>query len=271
MLIAQPIAFPPEGDNPVTFYANFAGKLQPNWDPASGLDVWLADSSEIARLHAPLRSAIRFVPTGTELNGAVTTENVLRLQTWPTSFPELKRVLGPATPAEVHFLNVDDTAVRTAVEPLFAALGKSEAAVGEFMSGGGLLKVETGTTVGAAAVGSTPPSSTVPKRVHMSVFGATGELLNTIDFLSRAADHAGVDKSIHPLLSQLDLNGWIEVIALSSEGTPLSSEPYELFLGDATSRTGTTDAEGRVYETGIPPGRWGIDFLNHPSFALEGE
>lgn len=263
-----PIAVPPEGSDPVIFYGTFSGKISASWTPTTDLVVWLDASPDIARLHTPMKAAMRFVPTGTELDGTPTTADTLILQTWPTDYVNAKQELTAAIPSVIQIENVDGSAVRAAVRTLFTAIGRDEAAVDNFMAGDGLLKVDAGTDIGAAAAGSGAPSPATPNQVKIHLYDGEGQTVNPVQFFSEVADQAGIDKTLHPLLSQLDLEGWIEVVVVSMSGTPLVSEPFDLYFSDGTTRSGTTDSEGRIFETSIPPGPWGVDIPNHPSFEI---
>lgn len=266
--LSMPLAVVPAGDDPATIYAGFAGKMMPSWSPSDGLIVWVAAENNIARLHAPTKSAMRFAPAGASVGGVPLALDTLLLQTWPTTYVGIKNAIKTSVPSEIRFENVDAMAVRNSVTPLFTAIGRSNAAVDAFMAGDGLLRVTAGIAIGAAAPTDDAPSAAVPNRVRILMFDSFGAPLNALQFFSNAADYAGIDKTQHPLLSQLDLDGWIEVVVLDTSGTPLSGEQYALYLSDGTNRTGTTDASGRIYETGIPAGGWAIDIPNQPSFEL---
>lgn len=266
---SMPVAVPPSGSDSAAFYGGFAGKLRASWTPAEGLIVWVAAEANIARLHAPVKAALRFAPAGASVGGTRIEVNTLFLQTWPTAYTALKAAIRSPVPTEIRFENPDTAAVRNAVQPLFTALGRAQPAVDAFMRGEGLLRVAAGTAIGAAAAaGAGAPSPATPNRVRILLFNSAGAALNPVQFFSDAADHARVDKVRHPLLSQLDLNGWLEVIAADASGSPLADEPYELFLGDGTTRRGRTDANGRIFEQRIPAGGWGLDLTNHPAFTL---
>jgi hypothetical protein len=266
--LSMPVAVVPVGDDPATFYAGFAGKMTPSWSPSDGLIVWAAAEIDIARLHAPTKAAMRFAPAGTSVGGAPLASDSLLLQTWPTTYVDIKNAIKASVPSEIRFENVAAATVRNSVTPLFTAIGRSSVAVDAFMAGDGLLRVTAGTAIGAAAPAAGAPSAAVPNRVKILMFDGFGASLNALQFFSNAADHAGVDKTQHPMLSQLDLDGWIEVEVLDTSGTRLSGEQYALYLSDGTLRTGTTGASGQIYETGIPAGGWAIDLPNQPSFEF---
>lgn len=269
--LSMPVAVPPSGADPATFYATFAGRLTALWQPATGLSVWLAADPLIARLHAPMKSAMRFAPAGALVGGNPIPVDTVFLQTWPVAYPSIKSALQSAVPSEIRMGNVDPMAVRDSVTPVFSAIGRSNAAVDAFMAGNGLLLVEAGTAIGAAASEQSPPSPATPNRVQIEAFDASGAVLNSVQFFSKAAEHSGVDQSLHPLLSQLSQNDWVEIIVLDESGAPLAGEPYVLYLGDGTSRTGFTDAVGRIFETSIPPGSWGLDLPNNPAVVVQTE
>lgn len=268
---ALPIAVPPEGTDPLTFYGTFSGKISASWTPATALVVWLDASPDIARLHAPMKAAMRFVPTGTELHGAPAPADILILQTWPIDYARAKEELAGVIPSVIQIENVDRPAVRAAVSTLFTAIGRNEAAVDSFMTGDGLLKVGAGIDIGAAAPGSGAPSPATPNKVTIRLYDGEGQEANPVQFFSEAAEQAGIDGSAHPLLSLLDTQGWIELVITDAAGTPLAGEPFDLFFSDGTTRSGATDGDGRIFETSVPPGPWGLDLLNHPSFEIVSE
>src|SRR6266508_2443022 len=217
-----PIAVPPEGSDPATFYATFSGKISATWTPATDLIVWLDASPDIARLHAPMKAAMRFVPSGSDLNGSPANSDTLVLQTWPTDYANAKQELTAAIPSVIQIENVERTVVRTAVQTLYTALGRNEAAVDSFMNGDGLLKVDAGAEIGMAAAGSGPPSPATPNQVTLHLYSGDGSRANPVQFFSEAADQAGIDKTMHPLLTQLDLEGWIEVMVVDISGSTLA-------------------------------------------------
>jgi hypothetical protein len=267
--LSMPLAVPPTGADLAVFYATFAGRLTPSWSPATGLTVWVAADASIARLYAPLKAAIRFLPVGTLVAGNPTTTNTLVLQTWPAAYVPVKEALQSAVPSEIRMENVDPVTVRNAVTPLFSAIGRMRAAVDSFMLGNGLLLVESGTPIGAAAAAAGPPAPATPNQVRFIAFDPSGAALNPVQFFSEAAEASGIDKTAHPLLSQLNLHGWADIVALDDSDAPLAGEPYVLYLADGTTRVGSTDASGRIFESGIPAGRWGLDLPNHPGFLKQ--
>ena len=264
----MPLAVVPVGTDPATYYASFSGKLTPSWSPSEGLVVWVAAENEISGLYAPIKAAMRFAPAGTTIGDTTLATDSILLQTWPTTYITLKRAFPSPVPSEIRIENVDAAVVRTMVSVLFAALGRTTAAVDGFMRGEGLLKVDAGAPIGTAAAATGAPSPTTPNKVKIVMSDAAGNSLNPIQFLSDASDHAGIDSTQHPLLSELDLDGWVEVLVVDASGTPLSGEPYDMYLADGTTRHGNTDASGRIYETGIPIGEWALDLTNHPSFEM---
>jgi hypothetical protein len=264
----MPLAVPPNGVDPVAFYATFAGNLTASWTSDAALVVWVSPDIDIARLHAPMMAAIRFAPPGILVRGAPVIEHTIVLQTWPVSYVAIQDALASTVPSEIHMENVDPATVRLAVTPLFEALGRSDAAIDAFMAGDGLLRVNPGTAIGAAASVTGAPVPARPNRVSIQTFDASGQAVNPVQFFSNAADHTGIDKTQHPLLSQLDLDGWVEIFVVDASATPLANEPYVLYLSDETTRMGSTDANGRIFETGIPAGGWALDVPDHPSIAL---
>jgi len=262
----MPLAVPPPDVDPATFYARFEGKLVGEWSPSKGLLVSVDRAPDIARLHAPIKAAMRFVKAGTLVRNTVVPKDSLFFAIWPITYPTVKEILVLLTPAQIQFENVDADAVRLAVQPLYEAIGRSDG-VDDFMTGNGLLKVTAGTAVGAAAPDPDAPVAT-PNRVKIQVIDATGSEINPIQFLSEAATHLQIDKTLHPILKQLDLDGWVEMVVRDDNGDALAAEPYTFFLSDGTTRSGSTDAQGRLFESGIPEGGWDIDFPNHPSITL---
>lgn len=267
-LLSMPVAVPPPETDPVAFYATFVGKLTASSSPDTGLSVQVSAEAEITGLYAPIKAAMRFVPAGTQVGETTVVADTLILQTWPPAYISLKDEMETPLPSEIHVENVDAQAVRNAVQPLFAAINRSDEAVESFMTGDGLLKVEAGTPVGAAAVDENAVSPETPDSVKILLFDATGTTINPLPFLVNVADLLQIDKTQHPLLSQLDLDGWVEVVVIDAVGAPISGEAYTLYLADGTTRTGVTDENGRIYETGISAGGWWIDIPGYPSFAL---
>lgn len=266
--LSMPLAVPPTGADLTVFYATFAGRLTASWSPATGLTVWVAADASIARLYAPLKAAMRFLPVGTLVSGNPTTTNTIVLQTWPASYVAVQEALQSAVPSEIQMENVDPAAVRTAVTPLFSAIGRTGAAVDSFIAGDGLLLVEAGVSIGAAAPAAGPPAPATPNFVRIGAVDASRIVLNPIQFFSKAADLLGIDKTRHPMFSQIALQGWIEVIVTDAAGGLLANEPYVLYVADATMRAGNTDSQGRIFESGVPAGAWGLDLVNHPSFTI---
>jgi len=258
----------PQGEDPGTFYGGFAGKLTPSWTPAEGLVIWVAADSNIARLYAPIKSAMRFAPTGTSWGEVQLGADSLILNTWPTAYVSLKDALASAIPAQICLENVDPAEVLKAVKPLFIAMGRTEAAADAFMLGNGLLKVAAGTPLGAAAPMANGPAAATPNRVKITMTDGQGNSLNPLQFLDQVATLIGVDRAQHPLLSQMSLNNWLDLAVEDESGGPLAGEPYVLYLGDGSQRAGATDAKGRIYETGLPAGDWGLDLTNYPSFVF---
>jgi hypothetical protein len=267
--IAMPVAVVPEGIDTAAFYATFAGKVGAVPD-AGGLVIDLAGDPAIARLHAPLKAAMRFVVAGQVVDGQAAAADTVLLETWPASYLSLRDRFSSPVPTRITLGPVEAQAVRDAVTPLFTALGRSAAAVEQFMTGDGLLRVLAGAAVGAAALAASPSDPARPRRVALSMQDATGQPVNPVQFLAEAADLAGIDRALHPLLNQLQTEGWLEVLALDAAGAPLADTPYALYLFDSSVRTGRTDAAGRIFETGLPPGGWWIDLPEHPAFDLVG-
>ena len=265
--LSMPLAVPPPGVDRIAFYATFSGKLVSEWTPATGLLISVDPLPDIARLHAPIKAAMKFVKAGIASGNAVVPRDSLFLDIWPMAYTAIKEILGTTTPAQIRIVNVDAAAVRAAVTPLFAAIGRPASVVDAFMAGDGLLKVAAGTAIGAAAPDPAAPATT-PNRVKIEFIDATRSELNPVQFLSEAATHLQIDKTLHPILKQLDLDGWVEMIVHDETGAALAAEPYTLYLSDGSTRSGTTDAGGRLFESRIPKGGWGIDFPNHPSISV---
>jgi hypothetical protein len=267
--IAMPVAVAPEGADAAAFYATFTGKVAVTAG-ATGLVIDLGSDPAVMRLHAPLKAAMRYVAAGQVVDGQSIAADSVLLETWPASYLVLRDQFSCPVPTRITFGGVDAQAVRDAVTPLFTALGRSTAAMDRFMTGDGLLRVLAGTAIGAAAPAASPADISRPRQVTMSMQDATGQPVNVIQFLAEAAALAAIDATVHPLLNQLETEGWIEVFVLGSDGAPLTDVAYVLYLSDDSVRTGQTDLEGRIFETGLPAGGWGIDLPEHPSFELVG-
>jgi hypothetical protein len=194
--------------------------------------------------------------------------DTLVLQTWPLSYTDLEPVLGSTVPAQLLIGNVDPAGVRAAVRDLYVAIGKPETSVDAFMTGDGLLLVPTGTPLGTAAAGTAPPDPSRPSSVTVTATDAAGQPVNITQLFADGAALAQIDATLHPLLAAIPLEGWIDILVLDEAGDPLPGEPYDLYLSDGTTRSGTTDAAGKIAETGMPPGEWGLDLPGHPSFAF---
>ncbi len=268
LIVDLPVAVLPQGSDPATFYGLFDNKFSVALSQALDLVIWVDADPELARIYAPVKSAVRFYPSGRDWNGNTIATDSLILQVWPLDYVKLKETLTSALPAVIQIENVDAAEVRNAIRNIFTALGRDESALTSFMSGDGLCKVNARTPLGIASAGIAPPSSATPNRVSFRFFDGTGQQFNPIPFLNETADSAGLDKTIHPLLRQLELEGWIEVLILSETNDPVPNEAFTLYFADGSSRTGVTNQQGRIYETAIPPGPWGIDFPNYPSFQV---
>lgn len=265
--LSMPLAVPPVAADKQAFYASFAGKILASWLPGAGLNVWLAAGEPFASLHAPMKSAMRFAPTGSLIGDIPITFNMIVLQTWPTAYLSIKEALAAEVPSEIHFENVDAVAVRAAVTPLFAQIGKGAGVVDEFMAGHGLLRISAGTSIGAAAAANGPGGG-LTNNVRIVLRSPAGGVSNPVQFFADVADNLAIDKASHPMMSQLDINGWVEIITVDENGVPLASEPYILYLGDGTIRQGNSDANGRIFEQGLPAGNWAVDMPNHPAFLI---
>lgn len=263
----MPLAVPDVGTDPPTFYASFAGRISASWAPGAGLNVWLASGEPFNRLHAPTKAAMRFYPAGSIVAGSPVATHTIVLQTWPLDYVSIRDSLRTEVPSAIHFANVDAASVRAAVTPLFADIGRPAAVVDDFISGNGLLRVEAGSRIGAAAVAPGGPGG-LTNNIGIVLRDQSGGVINPVLFFAAIADHLAIDKALHPLLSQLDLTGWLEVITLDEDGAPLAGESYVLYLSDGTTRQGNSDPNGRIYESGLPSGNWGIDMPNHPAFTI---
>ena len=255
-LVTLPFAVLPEGADPAAFYGTFTGQLTATPD-ADAVTVWVSDQDDLATVYAPVKAAMRFAT------------DTLVLQTWPLSYTDLGPVLGSTVPAQVLIDGIDQTGVRDAVRELYAALGKPETSVDAFMAGDGLLLVPVGTPIGRAGPGAAPPDPALPNTARISAVDAAGQPVNATQFLADGAVLAGIDATLHPLLTALPLDGWIDVVVLDEAGVPLTAEAYDLYLSDGTLRSGSTGPDGRIAEAGMPPGEWALDLPESPSFAFE--
>lgn len=261
-LCALPLAVLPDGADPATFYGAFAGELTAAAD-GDDVTVWLADDDAIGALYAPLKAAMRFAPAGTTAD-----VDTLVLETWPLAYTDLLPVLGSTVPAQVLIGNVDPDGVRAAVRELYVAIGKPETAVDAFLTGDGLLLVEVGAPIGTAAAGVLPPDPALPDSVTITASDSDGLPVNVTQFFADDATLAGIDTTLHPLLAAITLEGWIDVLVLDTAGDPITTEPYDLYLSDGNIRSGVSDADGRIAETGMPSGDWALDLPGQPSFAF---
>lgn len=266
--IVMPMAFDESGSDPATFYATFDGKLTPFWSAEEGLVIWCSSDAAIARLYAPIKAALRYLPAGYVYQDTPVDVNTLLLSTWPTTYTDLASSLDFKLPSNIALENVDETTVQTAAAAILTDMGKDASAAADFIAGDGLLKVEAGTYIGSAAAGDSPDDATQPQQVIISLYDGQGVEMNPVSFFSSAADVYSIDKTLHPILSQLDLESWLEVYVNDEEGNALVGEAYTLYLPDGSTRTGVTDASGRIYETGLSAGDCGLDITNYPSFTL---
>lgn len=256
-LFTLPLAVLPDGADPATFYGTFTGRLTAEQD-GDAVTVWVDADPALAAVHAPVKAAMRYAPD----------TDTLVLQTWPLAYTDLEPALESTVPATVLIGNVDPAGVREATRALYVAIGRPETSVDAFLAGDGLLLVEVGTPIGTAAAAAAPPDPARPHSVLVSATDADGAAVNVTQFFADGAALAGIDATLHPLLASIPLQGWIDVLVVDAAGAPLVAEPYELHLSDGTVRLGATDAEGRVVEAGMPPGGWGLDLSNQPSFAF---
>ena len=268
--VSMPMAVPQQGEDPAAFYASFADMMQIVWTPGDDFVVRVASDSVFARLHAPLKAAMRFLPAGVVVDSSEVYTDTLVLQTWPIGLFAVRALLSVPLPSEIRFGNVDVAAVRAAAAPLYAEIHRSAAAVDRFMEGKGLLRVKAGTPIGTAAVApASAPLSPLPNLVTIAFRSADGADLNPVSVLGALADAAQVDRASHPLLGVLGSADWVEIMATDADGQPLANAPYTLYLADGTTRTGSTDPAGRIYQAGLPPGTWAVDLPNQVSFALK--
>lgn len=267
--ISMPMAVPPEGDDPAAFYASFNGMLQVVSAPGDALAVRVAADPKFARLHAPLKAAMRFLPAGVPVNGSTADADTLVLQTWPIGLLALKTALSITPPSEIRFGNVDVAEVRAAAAARYTEIGRSAAAVDRFMEGVGLLRVKAGTAIGAASVAplGSPPSP-LPNLVTITLRSADGTDLSSMSVLLALAKAAKVDRASHPLLAILG-SDWVEIRATDADGQPLAETPYTLYMENGTKLTGLTGKDGRIYQAGLEAGPWAVDLPDHPSFALK--
>jgi hypothetical protein len=266
--LQMPIAAVPDGGDTVAVYGTFTGNISATWTPADGINIWLAANGDIPALYAPIAAAMRFVASGAALGSGTADSDTLLLRTWPTAYVALREVLGSFLPAEIRFGNVDATALHTIITTIFTALGRTSEAVDAFVAGTGLVRVSAGDRIGAAAAGTSPPAAVTPNLVTIRVFDAAGNEMNEIQTLDAIAEHASIDGTQHPLLANLPRDGWIDITVLGADDAPLGSEPYTLYFSDGTQRNGATDANGRLFESGVPAGDWAVDLTNQPSFSF---
>src|SRR5438105_15285461 len=186
--MTMPIAVPDTGIDPATYYTQFADNLDATYTEASGLLISVADDPTLARLYAPIKSAMRFAPAGTEINGTALATDSLLLATWPTTFPAAKTALGASAPAQLRFENVDAAEVRAAVTPIYQAIGKGAEALDAFLAGNGALRVQAGDVVGLPATDAGAPPTT-PRQMRLLAYDGAGVELNAVQFLSDLATH----------------------------------------------------------------------------------
>jgi outer membrane protein OmpA-like peptidoglycan-associated protein len=60
----------------------------------------------------------------------------------------------------------------------------------------------------------------------------------------------------------------LDLTLVDADENPIANEPFRLFLADGTQREGVTSPDGRIVETGVPPGPWQLDVPNHPSVEI---
>lgn len=262
------MAIVPDGVDPATHYAPFAGKLTSSWSITDGLFVWCAADVELSKVYAPMKAAMKFVPSGGTSDGIAMTTNTIFLQTWPAVYGSNKEKLGSGVPVVIRVESIDEASVRAVIESLYSAMGRSAADVDAFMSGNGLAMINSGVMIGNAAPGVNPPNPALPNYVRVIMSDSSGEYINPVQFFTAVADATSIDKAADPVLSQLSLDGWVEIVCLDEDDSPLVNEPYVMYLADESTREGVTDSAGRIFEDSVPAGDWAIDLLNHPSFTF---
>jgi hypothetical protein len=262
------MAVVPTGVDPATHYAAFAGQLAASWSSTEGLLVWCAADAELSKVFAPMKAAMKFVPAGGLLDGITVETNTVLLQTWPAAYPANKEKLNSAVPVVTKIENIDEASVRTVIESLYSVMGRNAADVDAFMSGNGLTMVNSGMVIGSAALGVNPQDPGLPNYLRVVMSDSSGAYVNPVQFLTAVADTTSIDKRTHPILSQLSLDGWVEIVCLNEDDSPLVNEPYVVYFSDETTREGMTDGAGRIFEDNVPAGDWAIDLLNHPSFTF---
>src|SRR5205809_4041059 len=97
--VSMPLAVPDEGMDPTAFYATFAGKLAATWAVGDPLEVSVDADIAIARLHAPVKAAMRFAPAGTVIDESPLSSDTLLLTTWPLAYADLRESMGMSVTA----------------------------------------------------------------------------------------------------------------------------------------------------------------------------
>lgn len=263
-----PFAVVPEEADSESFFATFAGKIVAQWNIDQGLVVDVSDEVLFGNLFAPLKSAMKLLPGGQVLDSGDVSVASLILETWPAAYMELREQFTSTVPSRTVFQNVDPDQVRLSVEQIYADIGGTPEEVDKFMDGNGLLLVPAGTQIGAAGNNPTASDPAMPHRVSVQFINAEEQLINPIQLLVEVAERLSIDAAVHPVLSQLETEGWVEIFVTDKAGNALPDEPYQFYLFDNSVRSGTTDSNGRLFETNVPDGGWWIDLTNHPSLEF---
>lgn len=211
MFVAMPIAQPPPGVDPATYYAPFVDNVTASWSAEGGLVIRLSDADPIPTLFAPLRATARFVPNGQPIEPGErpVLEDTLVLKTWPVDYVNASPIVGGPVPALVVLSNVDRSSARSQVPEIVAATPVSvdQSALStiaeDYMAGRTAILATAGVKLGTAGADT---GTGLRRRVTLRMYDQIGGELHPIFYLGKFADASGVDIAIHPLLRLLDFS-----------------------------------------------------------------
>ncbi len=273
---AMPVAVPPDGTDPTTYYAGFTNNFDASLIPGDGLRFWTTDDATLRKVHGILRGAMRYVDTGEVLVGdELATAPSLLVKTWPTDFLVLRDGLLSPPIATITYEGVDASDVQSALEERIAEIlgtvDPTELAdmVSAFMSGSGsLVLAGTGSCIGGTALATDGPDPALTRGTTVRFWDANDLQIEAGTALEQLQELVETDLTGHPLTSAVTFGGTLTIRCLDSDDNPLVGESYTLYLADGSTSAGTTDSDGMIQVEGVAQG-WGLDLPGHPAFYLE--
>lgn len=269
-----PIAVPPDESDPATLYASFSGAFDAELSE-TGLRFWTTDDATLRQVYSILRGAMRFVDTGETLVGSeLATSPSLVVKTWPTTFLELRNGLVTPPISVISYEGLETADIEAALSARITdSLGTVDPAdlatmVSTFMAGtGALVLVNTGALIGGAETAGDGPTG-LTRGTTVRFWGADDTTLDPDAALTQLQSLIVYDTTGHPLLAAVSLGQTLTLTCFDESGTPLASTAYTLYVPGGTNRTGTTDANGVLRETGVD-GPWFLDLPDASNFYVE--